>query len=520
MERRSFLHIAGAGMASSHLNPFGKKSTSWFDYFVPSNDHVLVIIQLEGGNDGLNTLIPIDQYDVYASIRKSVAIKSSDVLALNNTNKAALHPSYDEIRGLYNEGRIKFIQSVGYPNPNYSHFRSTDIWMSGADADEIIPSGWAGRYLNYEFPNYPNGFPTAAAPDPLSVEIGYGQSLTFQGPTTGMAVTIADPDSFNALIEDIETPLPNTLAGNKQAYLRLIRKQSNLYGDRLKLASKNARNLTSYPNNTLADQLKIVARLIAGGLKTNIYKVSISGFDNHDNQVNEANHSIGTHANLLRTISTSVKAFMDDLEALKVGHRVIGMTVSEFGRRIVSNASRGTDHGAAAPLMVFGNAVQGGILGNTPTIPVNAKVEDNIPMQYDFRSVYGSILEQWFCVNKQDVQKVLTHPYQSLHIIQPKYGCLATPSHDENVKLGKEIIKAYPNPFTSIVNFDIESNGQYAMISIYNPMGQLIANLYQGILSQGAHKIYWNSEDHAVGNYYVRVQMGRDQQVKMISKVQ
>ncbi len=523
MKRRNFLEVASSSVLASPILPGLQKKTSsnWFDWFNVESDRVLILIQMEGGNDGLNTLIPIDQYDLYQKARTSVAIPLNKILPLQNTIKTGLHPAMDELRGLYEEGRVKLIQSVGYPNPNYSHFRSTDIWMSGADAEEILSSGWVGRYLNYEYPNFPAGFPNDKMPDPLSVEIGYGQSLTFQGPATSMSVTIADPASFNRLIEGIETPLPKTPFGDKLGYIRLIRKQANNYGERMKEAFLKSNNKVKYPErNALAEQLKIVARLIAGGLKTRVYKINIGGFDTHDKQVEEGDHTKGEHYNLWRQISAGVKVFMDDLKGLGLQDRVIGMTVSEFGRRIISNASRGTDHGAAAPMLLFGNAIQGGnILGNNPTIPKVATWDDNIPMQYDFRSVYGSVIEQWFCVNKSDVEKALTKNYQTLPIIKSSYGCLTTPTHEETVALGIKFISTYPNPFTSNINFKVVSNGKHSLISIFNPGGQVIRTIQQGILPKGEHSFNWNSEDLPAGNYYVRCQMGDLQQVNLISKM-
>ncbi len=521
MKRRNFLGVTGSSLLATPMLPTGQKSSQWFDWFNIESDRVLVLLQLEGGNDGLNTLIPLDQFDGYQKSRASVAIPLQKVLPLKNTIKTGLHPAMDELRGLYEEGRVKFIQSVGYPNPNYSHFRSTDIWMSGSDSEEILSTGWAGRYLNYEYPNFPNGFPNNKMPDPLSVEIGYGQSLTFQGPATSMSVTISDPGTFNKLIQGIETPLPKTPFGDKLGYVRLIRKQSNLYGERMKSSFLSAGNKATYPtNNPLADQLKIVARLIAGGLKTRIYKVNIGGFDTHDNQVDASDHTKGEHYTLWKHISSGINAFMDDLQGLGIQDRVIGMTVSEFGRRIISNASRGTDHGAAAPMLLFGNAIAGGnILGTNPIIPKDAKWDDNIPMQYDFRSIYGSIIEQWFCLSKPEVEKSLTKNYQSIPIIKSSYGCLTTPTHEETIAYGLNIITTYPNPFTSIVNFKVKSNGEHAMISIFNPGGQMIRNIHQGKIPKGEHNYYWNSDDLPTGNYYVRCQMGDLQQVKLITKV-
>lgn len=192
--------------------------------------------------------------------------------------------------------------------------------------------------------------------------------------------------------------------------------------------------------------------------------------------------------NLLKSISSGVNAFLKDLEALGLQDRVIGMTISEFGRRIISNASRGTDHGAAAPLMLFGHAIDGGnLLGQNPTIPKEAKDYDNIPMQYDFRSVYGSILEEWFCVNQADVQSALTKTYQKLPIIKSSFGCLTTPTHEETVKAGTNILSVSPNPFVNKISIKLLSDGTYSMVSIFNPGGQIIENIHTGKLTPGRY---------------------------------
>ena len=194
----------------------------------------------------------------------------------------------------------------------------------------------------------------------------------------------------------------------------------------------------------MADQLKIVARLVKGGLKTRVYMVSIGGFDTHSTQVNQTDTTTGTHANLMKQLSDAIKAFMDDLKFLGVQKRVYGMTFSEFGRRIKSNSSLGTDHGAAAPIILFGEYVAGGVLGNSPTIPANANVNDNVPMQYDFRSIYASILSNWFCVDNTTLQTVMLKNFQSLPIVKTNSCNSTTP-----VLQDKLLVKNYPNPFTS-----------------------------------------------------------------------
>jgi uncharacterized protein (DUF1501 family) len=168
----------------------------------------------------------------------------------------------------------------------------------------------------------------------------------------------------------------------------------------------------------LADQLKIVARLVAGGLKTRFYLVNMGGFDTHAKQVEAADVTTGTHAKLLARLSEAIHAFQDDLQFLQVDDRVVGMTFSEFGRRIQSNASGGTDHGAAAPVFVFGKDVQGGVVGTNPVWPDKLTVNDNIAMQVDFRAVYNSLLEKWFQADPSEVESVLLNNYPALPLIR------------------------------------------------------------------------------------------------------
>ncbi len=382
-------------------------------------DKVLVIVQLFGGNDGLNTLIPLDQYHNYFNARRNLAIDENKVLPITGTNKTGFHPSLTGFRDLFNEGKLSILQSVGYPQPDLSHFRSTDIWMSGADAHESLNSGWAGRYLNQEYPLYPQEYPNPQMKDPLAIQIGTSTSFVFQGSKTPMAVNIADPQNVYNLGNTFTDPAPKTKAGEELKFVRFVAQQSQSYSHVIKKAADTVTKQSAYPDqNKLAQQLKIVARLIKGGLKTKIYLVSFDGFDTHAQQVNAGNTSTGMHADLLKTTGDAIKAFQDDLEFLNIDKRVIGMTFSEFGRRIISNDSLGTDHGAAAPLFVFGEGVEGEIFGQNPLIKEVVTNEDNIPMQIDFRQVYATLLRDWMSVPSSFLNNILYKEYTSLPFIR------------------------------------------------------------------------------------------------------
>src|ERR1041384_8250817 len=360
-------------------------------------DRVLVVIQMNGGNDGLNTVIALDEYSALAAARNNILIAENKVLKL--TDATGLHPSMPEMQSLFIAYKLAVVQGVTYPNPNLSHFRATDIWLSASDYDQIVPSGWLGRYLDQEYPDFPNGYPNVVNPDPLAIQIGSVLSPGLQGPSVSMGMAITSPSSFYQIVSGGVDQAPNTPAGHELTFIREVVQQTQQYATVIQSAAAKGKNWSKmYPQagkNSLADQLKIVAQLISGGLKTRIYVVNLGGFDTHSSQVDTTSGTdVGTHAPLLGKLSAPIAAFQDDVMLGGNQERVIGMTFSEFGRRILSNASAGTDHGTAAPMFIFGRKVHAGIVGTNPVIPPNATVNDNLAMQYDFRAVYASLLKE------------------------------------------------------------------------------------------------------------------------------
>jgi uncharacterized protein (DUF1501 family) len=382
---------------------------------------VVVLIQLNGGNDGLNTVIPLEYYDAYYKARTNIAIPQDKVLRLQGNDKTGLHPAMPELQQLYEAGKLTIIQGVSYPQPNFSHFRATDIWLTGADAGQVLPTGWAGRYLDEEYPQFPHDYPNANMPDPLAIQVGSLVSPALQGPALTMGMAISNPNSFYDLINDRSAPAPPTRAGDQLAYIREMAVKTDQYAGVIKKAAQNVtRQSDCYPptgKNPLADQMKIVARLIAGGLKTRFYLVGMGGFDTHAKQTDNTDTTTGNHAKLLARLSEAINAFEDDLGGLQIEDRVIGMTFSEFGRRIQSNASGGTDHGVAAPVFIFGGKVQSGIIGHNPIWPDQLTVNDNLAMQYDFRAVYSTLLEKWFLADQATAESVLFKPYAPITFI-------------------------------------------------------------------------------------------------------
>lgn len=471
------------------------------------NGRVLVVIEMNGGNDGLNMVIPIDQYSNLSTARSNVLIDENKALALNGVTGTKLHPSMTGLQNLYNDEKVCIIQNVGYPNPNFSHFRSMDIWKTAADSDTNLIDGWLGRYLNHEYPNYPDNYPNTTHPDPLAIQIGSSVSLSLIGPgANNMAMNISNPDEFYAMTNDIVDPAPNTPAGHELTFIRKVSQQTQEYLSVIKNASTLGENKsTKYPasGNNLADQLKIVARLIHGGLKTPLYYVNIGGFDTHAQQVDVSDTSKGAHATLLQRVSDAVSAFMDDCTLLKIDDKVAGMTFSEFGRRIQSNFSLGTDHGAAAPMFVFGNNVNSGIIGNNPTIPATVNVRDNLPMEYDFRQVYSSVLQQWFELDDETTNTdVMLKEFDTLPVFDQTSSISKPKFKSES---GIVLEQNYPNPVKDKSFIQFNTPGGKVDLVLFDAMGRKVKTLLQGKVAPGVQDVLFKREGLSAGNYYYQL---------------
>ena len=324
MKRRKFLKCAGHSMAipgllgSMGLNGANAKMIKQFFRLASEQNKVLVLVFLDGGNDGLNTVVPLDKHSELNALRPHVVLPESSLIELPESD-VAFHPALKDLAELYKESRLGIIQNVGYREQNYSHFRSGDIWISGADSNELLDSGWMGRYLSEIYQGYPEEYPTAEMPDPLAVEIGWGSSLMFQGPNALMSMVMNNPEYFYELLDGVEAEAPDTLAGDKLRFVRLIAKQSQQYGRVVVDAAQKAGKQIEYPgdpdsaypnSNHLGQKLKIVSRLISGGLSTPIYMVRIGGFDTHEGQVIEGNSLEGTHNELLKEVNDAIFTFM------------------------------------------------------------------------------------------------------------------------------------------------------------------------------------------------------------------
>lgn len=509
MKRRNFLkNTAAVGMSSMLL---GKTPVFAHNLQHPlarlaqmadDSDRVLVLVQLNGGNDGLNTLVPLDQYDNLKKARPDIIIPKRKVLKLHD--HVGLHPAMKEMQQMYSENKLGIVHGVGYPEPNFSHFRSTDIWTSGSPAEEVWNTGWLGRFLDEEFPGFPQGFPNADKPHPPAITVGSIVSSTCQGDSVNLGMAVSNPDRFSELPSASGMANQNRPYGRELNFMREMINQTNQYLEAILEASSMGANVSrkylGQEKNGLARELKIVARLIAGGLRTRVYVVNIGGFDTHANQVEGDDTTTGNHAELLQKVSDGIAAFQDDLELMQLDHRVVGMTFSEFGRRIKENGSLGTDHGAAAPMFFFGKAVNSKVFGENPLIPDETDRRDNLPMLYDFRSMYGSVLMDWFGVEEEKIKEWLFDDF--VHVPVIKKHKARKDLFERPQKLFLKINR--PNPFTNrtTIEFWLKEAGP-VQIRAFDNAGRVVEEIAHEEFEVGNHSIRIEGRNWRPGKYYI-----------------
>ena len=505
MKRRTFLKNTSLFSLPTFLGGFNVAAmpSRLMDSMINGDsDRILILIDLNGGNDGLNMFIPMDGYDNLANARPNVILPKSQLLDLTDTLK--IHPEMTGVRNLYDHGNLTVIQGVGYPNQNRSHFRSADIWNTAVNSDEYKNTGWLGRYLDDEFPGYPQDYPTDDCPDPFAITMGGSISGTCQGMSTNFSLALLNPNDLGGLTTGVEAPLPNDCYGEELGFLVETFKKSNAYAERvIAAADEGSNNSTLYPDTRLAKKLEAVAKLISGGLQTRIYVVSLGGFDTHAEQVDPNNHIIGKHAELLRTLSDAIYAFTEDLRLQNLHERVMGMTFSEFGRKIISNGGNGTDHGSAAPMMIFGSCVNQGIVGDNAQIATQVDDNEGVAMQYDFKSVYGSVLMDWFEVPEEKVKEFLVPDFQYIPIVG---DCTVVKTEEILPILETEV---FPNPFgqTFTLRFSIMEK-ETVRIELFDVVGKAVQVVSNKELTAGAHEVNVEGHSLAAGVYFVRIQAG------------
>jgi uncharacterized protein (DUF1501 family) len=516
MKRRNFIQSVALSSVGAPLLlkdfKFGAITKQLFKVSRDAEDRVLILIRLNGGNDGLSTLVPLDMYDNLVIQRPDILIPDNQLITITPTN--AFHPVMTGMANMFNDGKLSIIQNVGYPEQNRSHFRSMDIWSTGL-MDPAGTTGWLGRQLDNNFPNFPDDYPNASYPDPFAISMGYEVSSTCQGLMANFSTTVVDPfDAFN--LQESSQLNDGTYYGSHMEYLSTMIAQANDYGAAVNTAANNGSTLsTMYDNNNpLAVQLRYVAQMISGGLQTKIYIVNINGFDTHDSQVADAGTpQLGDHANLLKLVSDAVAAFQDDLNLLNLEQRVAGMTFSEFGRQIAANASLGTDHGDAAPLFLFGTCISSQIIGPNPVIGDQIVDQAGIPMQIDFRDVYASVLKDWFQADPTDIQAMFEHTVNFIPVLD---SCNL--GINENKLAGEDVI-VFPNPCGEQTTIRMNSKNEQVTIQIRDMFNRLVMEVCSKSFSEGLHDIPVTLGDIPSGEYLITVMKPSGNFTKRIVKV-
>jgi uncharacterized protein (DUF1501 family) len=421
--RRAFLTkgltmLAAGGSVPSFLSrtafavgdPFDTKSTT------PDSGidgKILVVVQLSGGNDGLNTVVPFGD-DAYRAARPLIGIAGDDTHKL--TDGLGLHPSLAPLKELYDDGRMSIVQGVGYPNPNRSHFRSMDIWHTANPKDGPITSGWLGRYFDAQcVGDDPTGqaVDKAVAADPaVGVSLGETNRVAMQGEQV-MPLSIEDPDDFRYKGPDADAMAALHLGSDTDKdpldFLTRTAMDARVSSDKVRDAVASHRPPEAYPRGKFGDGLRMAAAMIRGGLPTRVYYVSLGGFDTHANQQ-------GRHDRLMQEFARGIHSFLADVRHQGNSERVALLTFSEFGRRVKQNASAGTDHGAAAPMFFFGDRVEPGLFGRHPSL-VDL---DNGDLKYnvDFRQCYAAVLRDWLDCAPETVGRILGGRWEAPRLLR------------------------------------------------------------------------------------------------------
>lgn len=513
MRRRHFIKNSSLGLGVVSTLNVDKMSLSAFQpaLYSGENDNIVVVVQLFGGNDGLNTITPFEWDMYYNRFRPTIHIPRNRVTPISQEKGLAMHPSLSKgvgggMLGMYKSGKLGVLSGLGYPNPDFSHFRSTDIWLSGIapkTTSTPLPTGWLGRYFDT--------FANQKKPEsPYCVQIGKSPSLMFLGETGEKSIVLESAEDMYYQAQLVESNKIDIEASeyykSEFDYVNNVGVEVSNYSKVIKKAFDAGKNTETYGDATLSQQLKLVARLIDGGLKTKVYFVEQGGYDTHANQ----GGAEGTHSRLLQELSEALSAFQSDIDKLGHSKKVVGITASEFGRRPFENGSAGTDHGTSSIMFTFGEAVRGEIIGEYfGYFPLMDGF--NHTFSTDFRSIYFEILTTWFdkttdfagtilgdkfnyingtgflkATKKDDTLPEL--PKEPVVIIDPDTG---QPIVGEKPILEMDEFKLFPNPVTeewTYLNLKLYYPAKVTVTQI-SPDGRELAMLHEGDYKAGQFNV-------------------------------
>jgi uncharacterized protein (DUF1501 family) len=358
-----------------------------------------VLIQLDGGNDGINSVVPYKD-EGYKKNRRELRLASTDLVKLDQTAGLGLNPAMASIAKLFEDGRLAIVQGVGYPNPSRSHFESMAIWQSArATPQDRDGFGWLGRGLD--------AAPRARSGAPESIFLSNSDlPLAIRG-RRSVATAMTQPDDFTLATGADPRGDVNGLATPLSSFVRRSALDAYAFADQMAAIAKGRRSGALYPRTELAERLSLVAQLIRGGLGTRVYYAIQPGYDTHSVQRSR-------HAELLSHLAGALRAFHDDLAHARLDDRVAVLCFSEFGRRVEENGSQGTDHGTAGPVFLAGARVRGGLIGASPSL-LDLDAEGDLKMTADFRCVYATVLENWLGI---PAKAALSEPFAPMPLFK------------------------------------------------------------------------------------------------------
>lgn len=399
IKRKDFLQIGSLATASMMLPKFLKAFET--NAIVPSGNKVVVVLQLSGGNDGLNTVIPV-RNDIYYQLRPTLAIKKGQTAEL--TDEVSLHPSLTAFKSLYDEGNLAILNNVGYPNPDRSHFRSMDIWHSASQSNQYWNTGWIGRYLDAQCNGCPHLTQALEVDDVLSLALKGNQNNAIAVKDPRRLYGTANESFFRDILKNHKSEIHQDEKPVEYLYKTMAQTLSS--ADYIFKQSRLHPTGADYPNTELGNGLKTIASLIFSDINTKVYYISLGSFDTHVGQDNQ-------QTRLFTQMNDAVKAFTDDLKKNGRMNDVLLFTFSEFGRRVTQNASNGTDHGTANNMFVISSGLkQKGLLNEMPNLAdLN---EGDLKYKVDFKNVYATILKNWL---NADADKILGKHYETLNFI-------------------------------------------------------------------------------------------------------
>ncbi len=540
--RRSFLQalgIAGSGsmMLGSNFLTASAPSPLTSAIADAETDNILILIRLSGGNDGLSTVIPIEQYDAYANARPNIYIPESKVLKL--TDEFGV-PSYMKaLEPMWGDGQFKAVHGVGYEGQSLSHFTGSDVFANTdltSTGFNGLNTGWMGRHFEQCYPDYLISPPAS----PAAIQIGQFGSLVFEGEETNYAFVTSNVEQLEEIAESgvvyglEENLFGDCMYGDQLKFLRGVANTTYEYSGVIHEAWSRGQNQVEYQKNGFARQLALLARLIKGNLGTKVYMISMGGFDTHGNQPL-------AHERLMSNMSIAIDNFYEDLGYTQQDEKVLSMTFSEFGRRIFENGSNGTDHGKAAPTLFFGKGLEGSaFVGEHPTLS-DPDGRGNLEYTMDFRDLYATVLAEWLCVPIPLVeQHLLDHPYAPVNL---GFNCSGTDFPDiaysddaptfpdqPNDEASKPVIPNadqlnsmvhkpfYPTAQTPYIYLEMPVTA-HVDIELFNILGQRVGTVKNAIMSEGPNEINIreNIPEHlAAGKYIYRIQVQQHKTSKSI----